>query len=149
MQNANRGESGAGDGVHCNTWTLRRQVVSVTVRAVKVLERVMEADESSSRKALKLVDSGMSQAEAAKECGITRQAVDDALKRRKVQEAKALGDRACSECGQPLASDARADATTCSGACRVSRSRRLAKEKEAGARASINAERAKLGLPPH
>ena len=91
----------------------------------------MDAEESRTAKALKLVDVGLSPAEAAKACGISRQAVDDALKRRKLQECKAV--RTCSECGGELPVDVRTDAATCSGACRVARARRLRK---------------KLGVPP-
>ena len=106
----------------------------------------MGDEESSSQKALKLVDIGRSPAEAAKVCGISRQAVDDALKLRKLREAKMV--RTCSECGGELPADARTDAATCSGACRVARARRLANEKKAEALAKINAERAALGYPP-
>lgn len=106
----------------------------------------MDAEESRTAKALKLVDSGVYPAEAAKACGISRQAVDDALKLRKLRELRAV--RTCSECGGELPADARADAATCSGACRVARVRRLAKEKKAVALAKINAERAVLGYPP-
>ncbi|WP_153144922.1 helix-turn-helix domain-containing protein [Dechloromonas sp. H13] len=106
----------------------------------------MDAEESRTAKALKLVDNGSSPAEAAKACGISRQAVDDALKLRKLRELRAV--RTCSECGGELPADARADAATCSGACRVARARRLAKEKKAEALAKINAERAVLGYPP-
>lgn len=91
-----------------------------------MLGQRMSDEESSSRKALKLVDIGLSPAEAAKECGISRQAVDDALKRRKLREAKMV--RTCSECGGELPADVRTDATTCSGACRVARARRLRKK---------------------
>lgn len=107
------------------------QVLGVTVRGVKVLEQSMDAEESRTAKALKLVDNGSSPAEAAKACGISRQAVDDALKLRKLRELRAV--RTCSECGGELPTDARADAATCSGACRVARARRLRK---------------KLGVPP-
>jgi hypothetical protein len=122
------------------------QVLSVTFRGVKVLEQNMDAEESRTAKALKLVDAGLSPADAAKACDISRQAVDDALKRRKLREAKMV--RTCSECGGELPTDARADASTCSGACRVARARRLAKEKKAEALAKINAERAALGYSP-
>jgi hypothetical protein len=116
------------------------------IPGVKLLEQSMDAEESRTAKALKMVDVGLSHAEAAKACGISRQAVDDALKRRKLRECKAV--RTCSECGGELPADARTDATTCSGACRVARARRLAKEKKAEALAKINAERAKLGYSP-
>lgn len=101
---------------------------------------------SKTQEALKLVDSGMPPAVAAKQTGITRQAVDDALKRRVTQAEKPV--RQCSECGQCLPKDARAGALTCSNRCRTARARRLAKEKEATKRNNINRERASLGLPP-
>ena len=91
-----------------------------------MLGRSMDVEESRTAKALKLVDSGMPSAEAAKDCGISRQAVDDALKRRKLREAKMV--RTCTECGGELPADVRTDATTCSGACRVARARRLRKK---------------------
>lgn len=121
----------------------------------------MGSEESRVAKALKLFDSGVSKAEAAKECGISRQAVDDALKRREARAALAEQARTCSECSSPLPADARASMTTCSRRCRTAKSRRLAKEKgevdllgnpmsdpDAERLARIAAERAKLGLPP-
>lgn len=101
---------------------------------------------SKTQEALKMVDSGIPPAIAAKQTGISRQAVDDALKRRAVQADKPV--RQCSECGQWLPKDARVGALTCSNRCRTARARRLAKEKEARRRANINRERAALGLPP-
>mgnify|MGYP000866640301 CR=1 FL=1 len=101
---------------------------------------------SKSKEALALVDSGVSPSAAAKELGISRQAVDDALRRRKAQANKPM--RQCSECGATLPSDARMGATTCSIKCRVAKSRRCLREMKANSRASINAERLKLGLPP-
>ena len=101
---------------------------------------------SKSQEALALVDSGMSPSAAAKVSGVTRQAVDDALRRRKAQAEKPV--RQCSECGATLPATARAGAVTCSGKCRVARLRRLAGEKESAARDRINADRLKLGLAP-
>lgn len=89
----------------------------------------MGAEESRVAKALKLVDTGVSKAEAAKECGISRQAVDDALKRREARAALAEQARTCSECGAPLPAGARVSMTTCSRRCRTAKSRRVAKEK--------------------
>jgi hypothetical protein len=107
----------------------------------------MDADESRVSRTLKLVDSGMSPSAAAKELGVTRQAVDDALKRRAAKLVE-KPERHCSECGATLPATARAGAQTCSGKCRVARSRRLAGEKASDARDRINADRLKLGLPP-
>ena len=101
---------------------------------------------SKTQEALRLVDSGIQPAIAAKQTGITRQAVDDALKRRAAKAEKPA--RQCSECGQWLPKDARAGALTCSNRCRTARARRLAKEKETTKRANINRERVALGLPP-
>lgn len=101
---------------------------------------------SKSQEAVVLVDSGVSPSAAAKELGISRQAVDDALRRRTARANKPI--RQCSECGATLPPDARMDATTCSTKCRVAKSRRSMREMKANARANINAERLKLGLPP-
>jgi len=106
----------------------------------------MSTEESSTTKALKLVDSGISKAEAARQAGISRQAIDDGLKRRAAKEGGKPA-RCCSECDALLPADARSDATTCSPAYRVKRSRRLAKEKAAERLARIAAERLRLGLP--
>lgn len=118
----------------------------------------MNIEESNTAKALKLVDSGISKAAAAKECGISRQAIDDGLKRRVARQTKSTR-RQCSECDALLPVNARADANTCSAKCRTARSRRLAKEKGAAPvpaevldpdderRRRIDAERARLGLP--
>lgn len=101
---------------------------------------------SKTQEAMKLVDSGATVAEAAKETGITRQAIFGALKARKLHQSRA--PRSCSECGAILAATAREDAMTCSGKCRVARSRRLLKEGEATMREKIERERSALGLPP-
>lgn len=118
----------------------------------------MGTEESRVSKAMKLVDGGISKAAAAKECGISRQAIDDGLKRRAAREAKSTR-RQCSECDALLPVNARADASTCSAKCRTARSRRLAKEQgaapvpaavldpDADRRRRIDAERARLGLP--
>ena len=66
------------------------QVLSVTFRGVKVLGQSMSDEESSSRKALKLVDIGLSPAEAAKVCGISRQAVIPEILHRFHQRDQAL-----------------------------------------------------------
>jgi len=104
----------------------------------------MGTEESRVAKALKLVDSGVSKAEAAKACGISRQAVDDALKRREARAALAEQVRVCSECGNPLPPEARASASTCSTKCRTFKSRRLAKEKAADLEERVARERALL-----
>lgn len=106
----------------------------------------MNTEESNTAKALKLVDSGVSKAEAARQAGISRQAIDDGLKRRAAKEGGKPA-RCCSECDALLPADARSDATTCSAKCRVKRSRRLKKEKAAERLARIAAERLRLGLP--
>lgn len=118
-------------------------------------------------KALALVDAGGKISAAARETGVSTQALYLALKReggakqplrpeaqageRSAAEAQAkpkAGERFCSECGQALPADARASAKTCSGACRTARQRRVAKEKKGEALSNINAERAVLGYPP-
>ena len=83
--------------------------------------------ESRTAEALKLIDRGVRPSEAAKAVGISRQAVAGALKRRLAEKRPC---RLCSECGGELAPDARADAKTCSGACRAARMRRLKAEAE-------------------
>lgn len=79
---------------------------------------------SKSQEALAAVDSGMSPSAAAKVTGITRQAVEDALKRRAVKQ-QPKPQRTCSECGAILPANAREGAMTCSPKCRTARSRRL------------------------
>ena len=101
---------------------------------------------SKTQEALRLVDSGATVAEAAKETGITRQAICGALKARKLHQTR--GPHSCSECGVILSATVRAGAMTCSGKCRVARSRRLLKEGEAMMRERIERERLALGLPP-
>lgn len=105
----------------------------------------MNTEESNTAKALKLVDSGVSKAAAAKECGISRQAIDDGLKRRAAKEGGKPA-RCCSECNALLPADARSDATTCSLGCRVKRSRRLKKEKAAERSARIADEQRRFEL---
>lgn len=126
---------------------------------------------SKMEEALQLVEGGMRQAEAARQAGVSRQALNAALK------AQASGNytprpepatgRICSECKGPIPDTAQAGAVTCCPACRVKRTRRLKKEGEAGKTepaldllgnpmsdpdaerlARIAAERALLGLPP-
>ena len=70
--------------------------------------------------ALKLVEGGMAVADAAKVVGVTRSAVYQARAGRAGREG-----RACTECGAALPDTAKAGTMTCSGRCRVARSRRL------------------------
>ena len=93
-----------------------------------------------------LVAEGMSAAAAAKQTGISRSAVSQAIKVRALR--KGLGPRECSECGATLPAEARPSALTCSGKCRVFRLRRLKRQADKEKGEAINRERAKLGLPP-
>ncbi len=85
---------------------------------------------SKSEQALALVDSGVPPSAAAKATGISRQAVEDAMKRR-AAKLQPKPERRCSECGAALPASARAGAMTCSVKCRVARSRRLSVKSEA------------------
>ena len=89
--------------------------------------------------ALKLVEAGVPVAAAAKGVGVSRSAVYQARAGRAGREG-----RACTECGAPLPEAARAGALTCSGRCRVARSRRL----KAGAAAECPAHPAPTLSPP-
>jgi predicted nucleic acid-binding Zn ribbon protein len=91
--------------------------------------------------ALKLVEGGLPVAVAAKQAGVSRQAVYLAKAKPKI------AGRTCSECSKAIAEDARPEASTCSGACRVKRYRRLAAEKKAERPTRVAEERRKLGLP--
>ena len=111
-----------------------------------MVKPVMEQGKSSVAEALELLASGMSAAAAAKQAGISRSAVSQAIKVREMR--KTLGQRVCSECEAPLPADARPSALTCSGRCRVIRLRRLNSEAKKLKIEAINRDRAKLGLPP-
>ena len=106
----------------------------------------MEQEKLGVVEALELIAGGMSKAAAAKQAGISRSAVSQAIKVREMRET--LGQRVCSECGAPLPVDARPSALTCSGKCRVIRSRRLKSEAAKLEIDAINQDRIKLGLPP-
>lgn len=108
----------------------------------------MKIEEPRVAKALKLVDAGLSVAEAAKEIGISAAAVYEAKKLRASWATMPVEERACSECGAILSADLRPMTKTCSPKCRTARSRRLVKEMGAKAREKINRERAALGLAP-
>ena len=94
---------------------------------------------SKVEEALTLCDEGLPVAAAAKVAGISRSAVYQAMAIRDKRVA-----RNCSECGEPLPDTAKASAMTCSGKCRVARTRRLAKEKSSEAAAAKAAKAAKL-----
>lgn len=111
-----------------------------------MVKPVMEQEKSGVAEALALVAGGISPAAAAKQTGISRSAVSQAIKVREMR--KALGRRVCSECEAPLPADARPSALTCSGKCRVIRLRRLKGEAKKLEIEAINRDRAKLGLPP-
>ena len=110
-----------------------------------IVKPVMEQGKSGVAEALALVAGGVSAAAAAKQTGISRSAVSQAIKVREIRNA--LG-RVCSECGALLLIDARPSALTCSGRCRVIRLRRLKSEAEKLELDAINRDRTKLGLPP-
>ena len=110
------------------------------------MKPVMELGKSGVAEALALVAVGVSAAAAAKQTGISRSAVSQAIKVREMR--KVLGQRVCSECEAPLPVDARPSALTCSGRCRVIRLRRLKGEAKKLEIDAINRDRAKLGLPP-
>lgn len=78
------------------------------------------------KQAIALVDSGATPSAAAKLVGITRQAVDAALRHR----AQIKPERTCDVCGTVLPASARKDAMTCSVRCRVARVRRIKAEAE-------------------
>ena len=108
-----------------------------------IVKPVMEQGKSGVAEALALVAGGVSAAAAAKQTGISRSAVSQAIKVREI--CNALGRR---ECGALLLIDARPSALTCSGRCRVIRLRRLKSEAEKLELDAINRDRTKLGLPP-
>lgn len=106
----------------------------------------MEQVKSRVVEALVLVAGGMSAAAAAKQTGISRSAVSQAIKVREAR--KLLVQRVCTECEVPLPVDARPSALTCSGKCRVIRLRRLKREATKFELDAINRDRTKLALPP-
>lgn len=61
---------------------------------------------------------------------------------------KVLGQRVCSESGAPLPAEARSSALTCSGKCRVVRSRRLKSDAAKLEIEAINRDLMKIGLHP-
>lgn len=108
----------------------------------------MKTEEPRVTKALKLVDAGLSVAEAAKELGISAAAVYEAKKVRAGWASMPAEEKTCSECGAILPAGVRPMTKTCSPKCRTARSRRIIREMERRAMEKINAERLKLGLPP-
>ena len=125
----------------------RGRIVTLTLYTCKAKcysERFQEVEHGARKveDALKLVEGGMAVADAAKVVGVTRSAVYQARAGRAGREG-----RACTECAAILPDTAKGGTKTCSGKCRVARSRRL-KADAAHGLAECSAHPAPAPAPP-